>query len=340
MTVTNSLSDSVIDYCAKIGSDSMLVQGAGGNVSWKDGDTLWVKASGAWLADAKVKDIFVPVDLSELQKEIKAGNFAVTPKVKGDSKLRPSIETLLHALMPHRVVVHVHAIEALAYLVRENAENQINEKLASLFEYVIVDYQKPGEALAQAIGQGLLKSTNAQVVLLKNHGVVIGGDSVAEVKAALSSLIAALSLRPLVIVNTQPVLAELHLKNGVKYKPVELTEIQNLVFDAALFEKLKTAWALYPDHVVFLGHQAVCYESVDQLENEFNINSTGDLIFIKGLGVYTKVALSASKQAQLKCYYDVISRQTNQVALMPLNQQQIGQLLDWDAEQYRQQISK
>ena len=340
MTVTNSLRESVTNYCAKIGTDSMLVQGAGGNVSWKEGDTLWVKASGTWLADANVKDVFVPIDLPELQKEIKAGNFAVVPQVKGETKLRPSIETLLHALMPHRVVVHVHAIEALAYLVRENAESQIKEKLDSLFDYVMVDYQKPGEALAQAVGQALVKSPNVEVVLLKNHGVVIGGDDVAEVEAALSLLSETLSLQPLIFANNQPVLEELCLKNGVKYKPVEIEKIQNLVLDAALFEQVKTAWALYPDHVVFLGHQADCYESVEQLENEFRIDSASDLIFVKDLGLYTKAALSAAKKAQLQCYYDVIVRQPKQVALWSLNHQQIAELLDWDAERYRQQIAK
>jgi rhamnose utilization protein RhaD (predicted bifunctional aldolase and dehydrogenase) len=336
----NSLRESVIEYCAEIGADSMLVQGAGGNVSWKDGDTLWVKASGTWLADAKVKDIFVPVDLPELKKKIEAGNFAVTPMVKSESQLRPSIETFLHALMPHRVVVHVHAIEALAYLVRENAESQINQKLAELFEYAIVDYQKPGEALAQAISQSLVKSTNAQVVLLKNHGVVIGGNDVAEVKAALSSLTATLSLQPLIFTNTQPVLDMLWLKNGVKYMPVELRGIQNLALDAALFEQVKTAWALYPDHVVFLGHQAACFETIEHLENESNFDTINDLIFLKEMGVYTKKPLSVAKQAQLKCYYDVIVRQSKLVTLKSLSPQQVAQLLDWDAERYRQHIAK
>jgi rhamnose utilization protein RhaD (predicted bifunctional aldolase and dehydrogenase) len=336
----NSLRESVIKYCAEIGEDSMLVQGAGGNVSWKDGDTLWVKASGTCLADAKVKDIFVPVDLSELKKKIEAGNFAVTPIVKSESQLRPSIETLLHALMPHRVVVHAHAIEALAYLVRENPESQINQKLAELFEYAIVDYQKPGEALAQAISQSLVETPNAQVILLKNHGVVIGGNDVAEVKAALSTLTSILSLQPQTLPNTQPVLDMLWLKNGVKYMPVKLKGIQNLALDAALFEQLKTAWALYPDHVVFLGHQAACYETVEELENESNLDKNNDLVFLKDLGVYSKEPLSLAKQAQLKCYYDVIVRQPKQVELHSLNQQQIFHLLDWDAERYRQQLAK
>jgi rhamnose utilization protein RhaD (predicted bifunctional aldolase and dehydrogenase) len=33
-------------YCSQIGADPLLVQGAGGNASWKEGDTLWIKASG------------------------------------------------------------------------------------------------------------------------------------------------------------------------------------------------------------------------------------------------------------------------------------------------------
>lgn len=35
---------------ARVGSNILLVQGAGGNSSVKDGDVLWVKASGTWLS--------------------------------------------------------------------------------------------------------------------------------------------------------------------------------------------------------------------------------------------------------------------------------------------------
>src|SRR5450830_1321794 len=117
---TQSIAEQVKAYCARIGNDPLLVQGAGGNFSWKDDGLLWVKASGTWLAQAMENDIFVPVDLTHLRLEIGRGNFSVTPNVIGPSNLKPSIETLLHALMPHKVVAHLHAIEILAYLVREN----------------------------------------------------------------------------------------------------------------------------------------------------------------------------------------------------------------------------
>ena len=62
------------NFCSNLGKDSLLIQGAGGNISWKDGNKLWIKASGTWLADANIMDIFVPVDLSHLRLEIKRKN--------------------------------------------------------------------------------------------------------------------------------------------------------------------------------------------------------------------------------------------------------------------------
>ena len=44
----------------RVWPNPLLVQGAGGNVSWKEEDTLWVKASGTWLSDASAEDIFLP----------------------------------------------------------------------------------------------------------------------------------------------------------------------------------------------------------------------------------------------------------------------------------------
>ncbi len=158
-----SLKDSVLEYCTLIGADPMLVQGAGGNVSWKDGDTLWVKASGTWLADARTKEIFVPVDFSDLKAMVKAGNFTAMPKLKTDSQLRPSIETLLHALMPQRVVVHVHAIEALVHLVRYNPWHEISQKLKTDFNWEIVSYQKPGADLARAVKLAIEESPGINI---------------------------------------------------------------------------------------------------------------------------------------------------------------------------------
>ena len=97
-------------FCAQLGQDPLMVQGAGGNVSWKEDNALWVKASGTWLAHADKKDIFVPVNLPDLNKSIVAQRFDASPKLIGDHQLRPSIDTIFHALMPQIIVVHLHVV--------------------------------------------------------------------------------------------------------------------------------------------------------------------------------------------------------------------------------------
>jgi rhamnose utilization protein RhaD (predicted bifunctional aldolase and dehydrogenase) len=49
---------------ARVGKNILLTQAGGGNFSIKQGDVLWVKASGAWLADAATKNTFLSISLS------------------------------------------------------------------------------------------------------------------------------------------------------------------------------------------------------------------------------------------------------------------------------------
>ena len=93
-----------------MGKDPSLIQATGGNTSLKENGVLWVKASGKNLANALQEDIFVPLDLAQVLGEIHNSedrDFSFQP-LSGPG-LRPSIETTLHALMPHPVVLHSHS---------------------------------------------------------------------------------------------------------------------------------------------------------------------------------------------------------------------------------------
>lgn len=57
-----SLQD-LVDLSARIGGNLDLVQAGGGNTSIKEAGTLWVKASGKWLRQAAVDDMFLPVPM-------------------------------------------------------------------------------------------------------------------------------------------------------------------------------------------------------------------------------------------------------------------------------------
>jgi rhamnose utilization protein RhaD (predicted bifunctional aldolase and dehydrogenase) len=81
----------ISQMCADLGKDPLLVQGAGGNVSWKENETLWIKGSGTWLANANDEDIFVPVNFKHLQDALSNQDFEVKPELIGEHILRPSI---------------------------------------------------------------------------------------------------------------------------------------------------------------------------------------------------------------------------------------------------------
>ena len=121
-------------YSAELGRDPEQVQAAGGNTSLKERGILWVKASGMWLADALARDVFVPVALDPVLEAVAADAAdPVTGAVVAERNahgLRPSIETTLHALLPHRVVVHTHSVRTIALAIREDGEAQVAERLA------------------------------------------------------------------------------------------------------------------------------------------------------------------------------------------------------------------
>ena len=337
---TNNAEKQIKAFCVQIGADPLLVQGAGGNISWKDGDVLWVKASGMWIADAASRDIFVPVNLSFLQKALSRNDFFVKPEVTNNSDLRPSIETLLHALMPHRVVVHIHAVEILAHLVQVNAKEKIKKLVGDAVNWIYVDYFKPGADLARAVYLQLINRFDTEVVFLGNHGIVIGGEDVKNIVFTLRTLISKLKTK------TSPTLAESRpstlepefLARG--YVPCGDKEVSLLVNKDEEINRLRKDWALYPDHVVFLGAKPAI------LETKFNLLDLDEIASVKPPfifsikeGVFQNLHTTAAQKCQLRCYYDVIARQSTSDKLATLSDRQVSELLDWDAEKFRQGIS-
>ena len=328
-------------FCALIGAEPLLVQGAGGNISWKDGRVLWVKASGTKLAEAGLREIFVPVNLEHLQGALAKQDFSVEPEMVCASGLRPSIETLLHALMPHKVVVHLHLVEVLAYLVRLNVRDSIETILAGSEKWIFVDYFKPGAELAKAIASALADRPDAEIVFMANHGVVIGGSNVQEVADKLQMLTRKFA------VSVQSRLPATRISDREQdllskgYTPCCDGHVSLLALNEELIERLRYNWALYPDHVVFLGSEPAI------LERGFTEDELGSVtcsappyIFAVGDSVYQNRLVTTAQADQLRCYFDILSRQSSCDTLINLTAEQVNELLDWDAEVYRQQLAK
>ena len=336
----SSTGKDVREYCARIGANPLLVQGAGGNISWKEDHTLWIKASGTCLSNAKKEEIFIPVNFAALAHEITKKNFSAAPKVLSEVKSKPSIETLLHALLPHKIVLHLHAVEILAHLVKQDFKKYLKNIIKEDISFSVINYYKPGADLALAIDAALKKRSSTDVIFLKNHGIVIGGESINDIHKKLSQIIDAFDAETsfeYTNIDIEPITPQYF--SGV-YTPINDSLIHQLALQPKLFKRLKSDWALYPDHVVFLGPKAYAYESWSKLKNDIsNSELSPELIFIAGSGVYIKKSFTKAKQEQLRCYYDILVRQRPDSLLNVLSSDQIAELLNWDAEKYRMNLT-
>jgi|UPI00048A776B rhamnose utilization protein RhaD (predicted bifunctional aldolase and dehydrogenase) len=343
MDYLNNLREEISNYCFKLGQNILLVQGAGGNVSWKEDGVLWVKASGTWLSDALNQDIFVPVDLESITFEVEKGNFDFQPKIlegldffSSDIKLRPSIETMIHGLMPQKIVVHLHPAQVLSHLICSSVN--LREMIDKSINFGFVGYKKPGAELAFEINN-LIKAKVCEVIFLQNHGLVIGAESVIEIDSILKKLIENLEADQLdKVANTEQVQI-IKIDSKYEYNWILDESIQQLVFDLRLFERIESNWALYPDHVVFLGGTPFVFNDLNEF-NKFAESSDRvlpEVVFIKSLGVFSLNKISKAKIQQLRCYYEVLSRVSNWNKVKTLTCEEISGLLNWDSEKYRLQ---
>ena len=314
---------------ARVGADPMLVQAAGGNTSLKHEGVMWIKASGTWLRDATDKDIFVPVGHDALLTALARNDpacEACTDFVLADlntTGLRPSIETTVHALMPQRVVVHVHCVNTIAWAIRDDAEQRLAEKLR-YFDWTFIPYARPGLPLATAIAARLKPGTD--VLILGNHGLVVAAETVIKAEALLDRVINVL-IRP-VRALVPPDLTALHLLcKGTDYAPAGNNETHALATDGLALDRGKDA-VFYPDHVVFLG-VGVATE----------IESDAALIAIPGKGVLIHRNAKPAVEPMGRCLADVMRRVQADDSLTGLDAGAINRLVNWDAEKYRQNLN-
>ena len=315
-------------FSAMIGGDAEQVQAAGGNTSLKADGLLWVKASGLWLADAMTRDIFVPVGLAPVLRDIAADapdpvTSAVVSALNPEG-LRPSIETTLHALLPHRVVVHTHSVRTIALAIREDGEAEIAKRLAGLC-WDWVPYCKPGLPLTRAV-QARLQRTPADVLVLGNHGLVVGADSVAEASGLLAEVERRVEAPT---VPRQPMLPQAAPPGTrlPKHDAVHALALDPLRRDRA------RGGSLYPDHVIFLGPAAAVLE-------EASAAPASKLLLASGRGAFLAADAGVSADELALCLALVLERVPTDAALHYLTAADEAELLDWDAEKYRQALAR
>jgi rhamnose utilization protein RhaD (predicted bifunctional aldolase and dehydrogenase) len=313
---------------AHVGADPLLVQAAGGNTSLKRDGVMWIKASGTWLKDAATRDIFVPLDHAAIMEALAKNDPACescTAFLRTDlnnTGLRPSIETTVHALMPQRVVLHVHCVNTIAWAIRSDAEARLTEKLAG-FNWAFIPYARPGLPLAGAIQSQMRPGVD--VLILGNHGLAVAAESVEAAEALLTRVVTTLT-RPERPAASPDRAALAALCADKPYKLAAMDETHALATDALALKRGEHA-VFYPDHVVFLSVGVATTFANDP-----------PLIAIPGLGVLIRDDAKPAIEPMGRCLADVMCRVEEQDPLTALTAEDIDRLVNWDAEKYRQTL--
>ena len=332
-----------------LGHDPLLTQGGGGNISLKDSqsNTIWVKASGKWLKNAEKENIYIGLDLAKGKAWLESRTLEFPNSwYKGahTSSLlpRPSIEPAMHLLFDQKVVIHTHPISILSQSSQPNSEEFFSQALNGL-AWAYIPYVKPGNELAFAI-EAHPAYGKCNIYILKNHGLITCANN-AEACSALTKEVVARCARParsLFIASSQlsalknslssnclsPTLSQYHLADN--------TIINSLAIDPIsldLFSPKNNV--LYPDQAVFLGTNARIVQNLAEIKDAEKV----PFVVVKNHGVLIYNDSPPMLEEMLACHAQVLGRIPPNTKLDYLSENDVGELINWDAEKYRKLMS-
>ena len=358
---TFSKSDTPMDVLVKLsrfyGADPEFVIAGGGNTSAKVGDRLFVKGSGHALAMMPVEG-FVEMDRNKLEallnstlstdrmkreEEFKTATLAA--RIHPGRNQRPSVEALLHHLMPRQYVVHTHS--TLVNMLTCCAKGpELAKELAK--DVVWIPEVDPGYILSQTLRHALADFKKAtgrdcpRAIFMQNHGLVICGDTPEEIRSHTDWLVETLhkqhaaagsapaygpvtKIEPAAARNLVniigPALRGL-LATGENHKIVTFSDepaVMDLV-GGADGKSVATTGPLTPDQIVYCksfplwvepAADATAATLVEQLRQaiETHTKKTGSaphVILVKGLGMFSAGDDFAAADTVRLVYTDVI----------------------------------
>ncbi|MCL1815227.1 MAG: class II aldolase/adducin family protein [Treponema sp.] len=342
------------------GSDPDYVIAGGGNTSFKDKETLWIKGSGVSLGKIEPAD-FVAMDRAKLavlwnhsgtahdtaerEKAVLEGLMAA--RRPGEEEKRPSVETLLHDLLPFAFVVHTHP----ALINGLTCSREADTAARSLFgdDVIWIPISDPGFSLADAVKKTIAGRRPPSFFFLQNHGVFVGADTTEEIKSIYRQVISSIAGQ----IKRQPDLGG-ESSNGPEEAEAlfkELSggmvcfsrnnEIAGLVKNRAAF--IPAASAFTPDHIVYAGSDPLFIEKGEDIKeawvaHEKKIGRPPKIAALQGTGIFGLGQSEKAAALALELFNDAVK-----VAVYAesfgghrfMTEEKITFINNWEAEQYR-----
>ena len=331
------ISKSFIDVTEKIGRDINLVQGPGGNISFKSKGFMYIKGSGEKMSNAKNKNIFVKTDLNKILSSIdKNDPDPINNSWDKNLAMRPSIETTMHALMPHKYVLHVHCVNTLSWVIQKNYQEKIKILLKGI-NWKSLPYKKPGIDLSNEIKQAMRESL-VDVFLLGNHGIVAGAESAERVFEIIKTISEKLYLSEL---NKKAIDLEKFDKYLLcrEYKLPKNEYIHQIAF-SKIHYLIAVKGDLFPDQTVFLENGFSIVNSVEEiiLLSKLRANKL-PVVLVPNVGTLIPRTFKEVNEDTLLGLAMIISRLPKNVSINYLTKKDRNELINWDLEAHRKKIN-
>jgi NAD(P)-dependent dehydrogenase (short-subunit alcohol dehydrogenase family)/rhamnose utilization protein RhaD (predicted bifunctional aldolase and dehydrogenase) len=326
------------------GSSKDYVIAGGGNTSYKDEKTIWIKASGFPLAGLTEEGL-VALSREKLHiisvKQYSDDTIVREEEVKSDLFLsilesgrnkRPSVETSLHEIIQYKYVVHLHPTIINGVLCSRNAKSLIIQLFGE--KVLFVPYTDPGYTLFKKLNTeiSLYREKNKkdpQIIFLENHGSFVSADSPEEIRKIYDEIILKigevvspypdsidLPYNPLlikVLPAIRMLVSEDHLK-VIRHRHNTLIE----KYCQSQQEFHKISHPLTPDIIVYCKYRYLYIEqssSPERILDSFKgqlerfvkeLNFIPKVIVIKDMGIFAIGDTYAAAESILDIYEDLI----------------------------------
>nr|WP_300144633.1 SDR family NAD(P)-dependent oxidoreductase [Propionicimonas sp.] len=380
-----NLVEDLIAVANHFGADPEYSRAGGGNASVKVDGVLRIKPSGVPLATLTAADLVglrTDVLLDALHSdEPDEGDPVMTAAtralVDAPGGRRPSVEILFHALIPDALVLHTHPLVANALTCNVDAEALTSRLLGD--EAVFVPYTDPGVPLAREVERARDAYTARTgrlapgITLLGNHGIIVSGNSAAELTERaewLTATIAAAIEGPPDVIEPSPnvipanagipgtaVATIAPALRGLLGTPERLavvtsdsSDLVRTVTTTPAGDAILTDGPLIPDQIVYAGSLPLVLDAsadaaiVTAAVTGYRERHGKDPVItvVPGVVAFGAGADLVAAQTALATFSDAlrVARDANRIGTVRcLNVAERGFIENWEAESYRKAVA-
>lgn len=357
----------LLQISREVGDNPDFVLAGGGNSSCKIDDSIHVKASGTSLATLTQEEL-VEMSMSRLEniwnkkysadpdaREAEVLQDMLEARVNQADIRRPSVETLLHLLFPHRFVVHTHPTQVNGLTCAIRGEEKVRQIFGDCTLWIPV--VNPGYLLACTVKRAaeIHRSHTGKfpiLILLQNHGMFVAADSLSEIRHIHQRIFEKLDREMAYIPRKETIVPESDyirtLIRSIQQATGESNCIPFMNRNIAKYITDKTSFhdlslSVTPDHIVYCGYRPLFVEHPEQIAQDIAhfMQAEGfppHIIAVAGVAVFA--SHNSKKRAELsrKLFEDnvkiaVYARSFGGITFMP--EDNINFIRHWEVEAHR-----